>query len=321
MEKYVFSGSLTDEMHDMLLAMPDFEPLDILVSQIDRSAIKKTIQWKREGFCRWLFIDSGAFSIHTGNAHTTVDEYIEYLNSIDDDIDVFAQLDTIPGKFQQPKSKEDYIESAKKSWENFLYMRERVKSPHKCMPVFHYGESFDVLRSMLAWKDEDGNRLDYIGISPANDVSQNAKNVYLQNVADIIKSSDNPNVKTHLYGMTSLDALSKYPCYSADSISHRLISGYAKILSVHFGIISVSKKVRTSTTKSNLSFVDTADEYNMKLLVDEIESLGFTLEQIQDSSSARVAMTMHNIQKLIKTKYAYKEERVRKNRKLFTLPT
>ena len=174
---------------------------------------------------------------------------------------------------------------------------------------------------MLAWKDEDGNRLDYIGISPANDVSQNAKNVYLQNVADIIKSSDNPNVKTHLYGMTSLDALSKYPCYSADSISHRLISGYAKILSVHFGIISVSKKVRTSTTKSNLSFVDTADEYNMKLLVDEIESLGFTLEQIQDSSSARVAMTMHNIQKLIKTKYAYKEERVRKNRKLFTLPT
>lgn len=321
MEKYVFSGSLTDEMHDMLLAMPDFEPLDILVSQIDRSAIKKTIQWKREGFCRWLFIDSGAFSIHTGNAHTTVDEYIEYLNSIDDDIDVFAQLDTIPGKFQQPKSKEDYIESSKKSWENFLYMRARVKSPHKCMPVFHYGESFDVLRSMLAWKDEDGNRLDYIGISPANDVSQNAKNVYLQNVADIIKSSDNPNVKTHLYGMTSLDALSKYPCYSADSISHRLISGYAKILSVNFGIISVSKKVRTSTTKSNLSFVDTADEYNMKLLVDEIESLGFTLEQIQDSSSARVAMTMHNIQKLIKTKYAYKEERVRKNRKLFTLPT
>ena len=61
MEKYVFSGSLTDSMHDMLLAMPDFEPLDILVSQIDRSAIKKAIKWKHEGFCRWLFIDSGAY--------------------------------------------------------------------------------------------------------------------------------------------------------------------------------------------------------------------------------------------------------------------
>ena len=317
MDKYVFSGSLTQEMHDMLLAMPEFEPLDILISQLDRSAIKKTIEWKKEGFCRWLFIDSGAFSIHTGNANTTVDEYIEYLNSIDEHIDVFAQLDTIPGKFGQPKSKEDYEESARKSWENYLYMRTKVKSPHKLMPVFHYGESFDALRNLLSWRDEDGNHLDYVGISPANDASQADKNIYLQEVADVIKSSDNPNVKTHLYGMTSLDALSKYPCYSADSISHRLISGYAKILSAHFGIISVSKRSRTSKTKSNMSFVELADAHNMKILTDEIEALGFTLEQIQESSSARVAMTMHNIQKLIKTKYAYKSDNVKRTKRLF----
>ena len=317
MNKYVFSGSLTQEMHDMLLKMPDFEPLDILISQLDRSAIKKAIEWKKEGFCRWLFIDSGAFSIHTGNATTTVDEYIEYLNSIDDYIDVFAQLDTIPGKFQKPKSKEDYLESAKKSWENYLYMRTKVKSPSKLMPVFHFGEDFSALRNMLEWKDESGHHLDYIGISPANDVHQEVKNSYLREVSDVIKASSNPNVKTHLYGMTSLDSLSKYPCYSADSISHRLISGYAKILSVNFGIISVSKKQRTSTTKSNLSFLDTCDDYNYNLLKNEIEDLGFTIEQIQDSSSARVAMTMHNIQKLIKTKYVYKEDRVKRPKKLF----
>lgn len=317
MEKYVFSGSLTDEMHDMLLNMPDFEPLDILISQLDRSAIRKTIEWKKEGFCRWLFIDSGAFSIHTGKANTTVDEYLNYLNSIDEYIDVCAQLDTIPGKFGQPKSKEDYAESAKKSWENFLYMRTKMKSPQKLMPVFHFGEDFSALENMLNWRDENGELLDYIGISPANDASQSDKNAYLQNVADTIKSSINPNVKTHLYGMTSLDALSKYPCYSADSISHRLISGYAKILSENFGVISVSKKSRTAKTKSNMSFVETADDYNMKKLTDEIESLGFTLEQIQESSSARVAMTMHNIQKLIKTRYAYKETNVRRSKRLF----
>lgn len=319
LNKYVFSGSLTESMHDMLLKMPDFEPLDILISQLDRSAVKKAIEWKKEGFCRWLFIDSGAFSIHTGNATTTVDEYIEYLNSIDDYIDVFAQLDTIPGKFQKPKSKEDYLESAKKSWENYLYMRTKVKSPNKLMPVFHFGEDFSALRNMLEWKDENGNHLDYIGISPANDVHQEVKNSYLREVSDVIKASSNPNVKTHLYGMTSLDSLSKYPCYSADSISHRLISGYAKILSVNFGIISVSKKKRTSTTKSNLSFLDTCDDYNYNLLKKEIEDLGFTVEQIQDSSSARVAMTMHNIQKLIKTKYVYKEDRVKRPKKLFNI--
>ncbi len=317
MEKYVFSGSLTDEMHDMLLKMPEFEPLDILITQLDRSAIKKAIEWKKDGFCRWLFIDSGAFSVHTGKASTTADEYLDYLNSIDEFIDVCAQLDTIPGTFGQPKSKEDYEQSAKKSWENFLYMRSHMKSPHKLMPVFHFGEDFSALQNMLNWRDENGDLLDYIGISPANDASQEDKNAYLQNVADVIASSINPHVKTHLYGMTSLDALSKYPCYSADSISHRLIAGYAKILSAEFGIISVSKKSRTTKSKSNMSFVETADTYNMKKLTDEIESLGFTLEQIQESSSARVVMTMHNIQKLIKTKYAYHPKNVRRQKKLF----
>lgn len=320
MEKYVFSGSLTDEMHDMLINMPDFEPLDILISQLDRSAIKKTIQWKRQGFCRWLFIDSGAFSIHTGKANTTVDEYLDFLNNIDDDIDVCAQLDTIPGRFGQPKSKEDYEESAQKSWDNFLYMRTKMKSPEKLMPVFHFGEDFSALQRMLTWRDENGQLLSYIGISPANDASQADKNAYLQNVADTIKASDNPNVKTHLYGMTSLDALSKYPCYSADSISHRLISGYAKVLSENFGVISVSKKSRTAKNKSSMSFVETADEYNLNKLKSEINNLGFTLEQIQESSSARVAMTMHNIQKLIKTKYAYKPNNLVRNRRLFKLP-
>lgn len=317
MEKYVFSGSLTDEMHDMLINMPEFEPLDILITQLDRSAIKKAIQWKQEGFCRWLFIDSGAFSVHTGKANTTADEYIEYINSIDEYVDICAQLDTIPGRFGQPKSKEDYAESAKKSWENFLYMRTKLKSPHKVMPVFHFGEDFSALENMLNWTDENGDHLDYIGISPANDASQADKNAYLQNVADVIKASCNPNVKTHLYGMTSLDALSKYPCYSADSISHRLVAGYAKVLSAHFGVISVSKKSRTAKTKSNMSFVETADELNMKKLTDEIESLGFTLEQIQESSSARVVMTMYNIQKLIKTEYKYEASNVKRSRKLF----
>lgn len=317
MEKYYFSGSLTTEMHDMLLNMPEFEPLDILISQLDRSAIVKAREWKHEGFCRSLFIDSGAFSVHTGKAKTTVDEYIDYLNSIDDDIDVFAQLDTIPGTFGKPKSAQDYEESAKKSWDNYLYMRGRVKSPNKLMPVFHFGEKMQVLKDMLSWTDENGHHLEYVGISPANDVSQSEKNIYLREVADVIRASENPNVKTHLYGMTSLDALSKYPCYSADSISHRLISGYAKILSCNFGIISVSKKSRTVASKSNMSFFDTCDDHNYQVLKKEIEDAGFTLEQIQESSSARVVFTMHNIQKLVKTRYAYQDTRVKRAKRLF----
>lgn len=317
MQTYYFSGSLTDEMHDMLLNTPNFQPIDILITQLDRHAITKAIKWRHEGFCKTLFIDSGAFSIHTGKANTTVDEYLDYLNSIDGDFDVCAQLDTIPGHFGQPKSEEDYIESARKSWENFLYMRTKMKSPDKLMPVQHFGESFDHLKMMLEWRDESGQPLHYLGISPANDASQSEKNIYLREVNEVIKASSNPNVKTHLYGMTSIDALSKYDCYSADSISHRLIAGYCKILVPEFGVISISKRTRTSKTKSNLSFVETCDAYNLKKLNGYIESLGFTLEQAQESSSCRVVITMRAIQEMTSGKYALSEKNIVKPKKLF----
>lgn len=315
--RYIYSGSLTQKMHDMLLNLPDFEPLDILVSQLDRSAINKMIEWKKEGFCRFLFIDSGAYSVHTGNAHITADEYIDYLNSIDEYIDVCAQLDKIPGTFRKPKSKQDYEESAKLSWENFLYMRTKMKSPNKLMPVMHQGESMDHLKMMLEWRDETGRPLEWCGISPSNDRSQKDKDIYLKQCEDVIKASSNPDVKTHLYGMTSLESLSKYKCYSADSISHRLIAGYCKVYSPTFGVISVSKRHRTVAVKSNLSFLEVADEHNLEILRKEAAECNMTLDDLAEDSVSRVVFTMHTIQKLMKTKYKYDPSNLRRSKKFF----
>lgn len=319
MEKYVFSGSLTNEMKEMLEACDDFEPLDMLVSQIDRGTVNKMIQWKKEGFCRWLFIDSGAFSVHTGKAKCTTDEYIEFLNSIDEDFDVCAQLDTIPGKFGQPKSEEDYVNSAEKSWENFLYMRSKLKSPEKLMPVSHFGEDSKYLKRMLEWKDENGNQLEYIGLSPANDALKAERMIYLRNMYDIIHKSSNPDVKTHIYGFTSLEAMSKFPCYSADSITHRLLAGYAKVYDRYHGSISVSAKDRTKRGRSNWSYIHCADEYNLNLLKEEAAEMGLTLEQLQTSVSARVVFNIKNIQYLSKTQYKYNKDNLVRPKKLFDL--
>jgi hypothetical protein len=277
------------------------------------------LKYQSDGVVRQLFIDSGAFSVHTGKATVDLEEYISFVNSIDDHIHAIAQLDTIPGTFGKPKSKEDYDRSARLSWENFLYMYGKLKSPEKLIPVFHYGESFDVLKRMLEWKDENGKPLTYLGISPANDTAQKTKNVYMKNVYDIIARSSNPNVRTHLFGMTALDALSKVPTYSADSISHRLIGAYNKILVPEFGVISISKRARTTRSKSSLSFLETADDLALKKLTDYVESLGLTIEELQESHAARCALSMYSIMQILKEN-PYKPDNTTKSKKLFDLP-
>lgn len=330
MEKYVFSGSIRPFVHDKLMSLPDFEPLDVLVSQLDRREIDLVIKYKQDGFCRWLFIDSGAFSIHTGNAHFPdksikeptfrqwEDNYIEYLNSIDEYTDVFAQLDTIPGKFQQPKKPEDYVESAQKSWDNYLYMRSKLKSPEKLMPVFHYGEDLSALKNMLEWRAEDGSKLDYIGISPANDASQEEKDIYISQCNDIIDKSSNPNVKTHLYGMTSLQSLAKNRCYSADSVSHRLQAAYSKILSPTFGVISTSMRVRKDNNKSGAAFGYFASDEDFETVKAELAKCELTWEDVQESSDARTAFNIWAVQQLTKGKYRYDDtKKAKKPKKLF----
>lgn len=82
-----------------------------------------------------IFIDSGAFSVHTKGIELDVDEYIEYINSIDKDIHIFAQVDKIPGEFGKQKTKEQILEAPALSWKNYLYMKDRVNSRDKLLPM------------------------------------------------------------------------------------------------------------------------------------------------------------------------------------------
>lgn len=335
MERYIFSGNLTEKMCDYLKAIPNFKPIDALVSQLDRSSVKAMIHHiETDGVIKSLFIDSGAYSQYTGKCgKIDIDEYIDYVNELDDYTCMVAELDTLPGKFGEPKHPQDYIESADKSWESYLYMRKRMKSPEKLIPVFHHCEPFSALRRMLDWRDPDVapgttkmtkefgeiriDRIHIIGLSPMNDASQQNKDIYLEQCYDEIKRSSYPDVKTHLFGCTSLQALAKFPCWSADSVSHRLRSAYCKVFTVKWGTISLSDKKRTSKTKSNMSFVKTCDPQTYKEFEELCASYNFTVEQICTDNAARTAMDIMEIQKGIEGKYKYNSNNLRKQRSLF----
>lgn len=315
---YIFSGTLTAKMVEILKNIPDFKPFDCLVTQIDRSGVRTMLQFKQEsGLIKSFFLDSGAFSFHKSGIPADVDEYIEYANSLDEHTIAVAQLDTIPGKLGQPKTPEDYKESARKSWENFLYMYPKMKSPEKLIPVYHQGEAFDALRNMLEWRDSDGNKLSYIGISPANDTAQVTKNMFMSKVYQIIAESSNPNVRTHLFGMTSLDALAKFPYYSADSISHRLRSAYNKVFTRKWGTVSLSDKTRTNRTKSNMSFLQTCDPETYKEFEALAASYNMTIDDLKNNNAYRVAFDMKEVQLALENEYAYKPGRLTTRKRLW----
>ena len=203
----------------------------------DRNVIDAWIQNKAKGK---LFIDSGAFSAHTVGKEVDVDKYIEFLNSIDDYVHIAAQVDKIPGVFRQAKTRKQCLEAPLMSWENYLYMRERVKSPDKILPVFHQNEDFDWLLTMLETKFE-GKHIPYIGVSPANDRSTKEKNEWFETVFRLIGQSSNPNVKTHAFGMTSLPVLERYPFTSADSTSWIMTGANGGIMTPN-GTVVISDK-------------------------------------------------------------------------------
>lgn len=270
-----------------------------LASQlIDRNVISGWIDSRSRGEGKgYLFIDSGAFSAHTRGAEVNVDAYIEYLNSIDDHLHIFAQVDKIPGVFRQPKTPEQRAEAPAISWENYLYMRTKLKSPEKLLPIFHQGEDYKWLENMLEWTDSDGNHIPYIGISPANDQAVKEKEKFIAKCFRIIKNSNNPNVCTHAFGMTSLHILERYPFTSADSTSW-IMNGANGSIMTKYGSVTISSG-RLTAPDHILKMPKEAQ----KEIQSYVESHGYTMTGLADDYKQRI---LFNIEYLLDWAKNYK---------------
>ena len=252
-----------------------------------------------------LFIDSGAYTAYTQGIKISVDSYIAYLNSMTEKCTVCAQLDTIPGQMNRPKTKDEILNAPRLSWENYLYMRERLKEPKKLIPIFHQGEDYKWLWNMLEWTDENGEHIPYIGISPAIDIP--GLEEFLIQSFDIISKSSNPNVKTHAFGMTQLKMLELYPYTSADSTSWKLSAAMGSIYTP-WGLVYVSDR-----GVKDKSYIKNYPEAYSNLLI-YLESCGYSFEEVAKYDWARYIV---NIKYLMDWAKNYKFKGGAKKKKLF----
>lgn len=318
MERYIFSGSMTDEAADLLEKTPGFEPIDVLVSQVDRTGVKKMIKLYKRGLVKSFFLDSGAYSVHTGKFQTTVDEYIDFANSIDEYCWCIAQLDTIPGKFGQPKNPQDYLESAEKSWENYLYMKPRMKSPEKLLYAFHQGEPYSALKRIVDWEDkENGYRCEYLAISPANDTSTAERDAYLEQSFRVLQTTSRPDIKVHLFGYTSLQGLKKFPAYSCDSTSHVRRVAMVKVYTDKWGIVALSDRPRSARTKDIMNFTKICDKDTLEEFRELLRGYNLTIEDVCTRAAARLVVDIMETLKSVNGQYKYTDDHLKTKKSLW----
>lgn len=228
------------------------------------------------------FVDSGAFTAYKQGTEIDIDEYIKWLNEHDEYVLIAAELDKMPGKVGHPRTREITEEAAKVSWENYIYMIERVKSPDKILPIFHQGEDFRHLERML----NHTPAIDYIGLSPSQMESTRIKEVWITHCFEVIHASKNPHVKTHAFGMTSLKVLERQPFTSADSTSWIMVGSNGSIMTPN-GTILVSEQ-----GKGQRTHIDSMPKTAIKKVKEYAGKYGYTLEELRTCYKARIGLNI-----------------------------
>lgn len=229
-----------------------------------------------------LFIDSGAFSAWTKGKNIECDEYIAWLNDRVDFIDLFGQIDVIPGDRVQGATQEQVNEAAEATWKNYLYMRERVINKDGLLYTFHVNEPIRYLKQALEWTDEKGKHIPYIALGGMVGKPRVIRKSFLDNCFDCIKKSSNPHVKVHAFGMTDFTLLEDYPIYSADSTSWIMIAAMGNIMTDRGSIAVSDKQVNEPNHYSHLPKKD------IEKFEHTISQFGFKLKDLSEFRDNRV---------------------------------
>lgn len=207
-----------------------------------------------------IIVDSGAFTAWTRGKVINVDEYLSFLNTYWESIYLCGQIDAIPGDKARGATMEQVLESAENTWENYLYMRSRMKNPSALLYTFHVGEPLHFLERALEWKDKNGKSIPYIALGGMVGKPKEIKKKFLDSCFELIRKSSNPEVKVHAFGMTDFELLAQYPITSADSTSW-IMTGANGGVATDYGIIDVGLKNQFSkdyftTVKEPISHID-----------------------------------------------------------------
>ncbi len=156
-----------------------------------------------------IIVDSGAYSAYTQNLSISLDEYAEFVLSLQKtnfvkncESIVYTNLDYLNARNKEL--------SAQKSLDNIKELEKITKL--KFLPVFHQGESMDFLEYYL-------DNYDYIGTSSEKSYHKSARKDFYKSCLSDGRYKKIINKKIHGFGETTYSVLEYFPFYSCDSSS------------------------------------------------------------------------------------------------------
>lgn len=218
------------------------------------------------------FIDSGAYSAMTKGIEINIDDYIEFINTYEDSIILACQWDIIPDKNTDPET------SARKTWENFLYMRERVNNPDKLLYVWHSAEDIKWLKQALELKP----RIEYMALGGLVGKSVKQRDEAMKKCFEAIAESSNPDICVHAFGMSNRKLLKKYPFTSADSTSWLQPVRFGNINALDFKTFMITERKLDDPEHILNREKETKDAVEY-----EVNRLGYTLQELVDNPGIR----------------------------------
>ena len=296
----------------ILQLMKEMNVCKLYTQLTERRVINDWAQAKGEGITKGkLFVDSGAFTAHTKGVKLDMDEYCAYANGLGENVDLIAEMDHIPGIRFQKRTPEDIVFSSKKSWENYLYMRDHIEHTDKLIPIFHQDEEMRWLRNMLDWTSPEGKHIPYIGISSSKDKPAILREEWYYKVFSVIHASRNPEVKTHSFGTSSVTHMEKFPFTSSDATSWIRFAANGCILTP-FGVCLVSDQTKQSSSGNDN---DLLISEHREMIEEYVVSLGLTLEEVASHNSYRQIVNLKYFKNWADN-YVYKGPAVFKQRTL-----
>lgn len=234
-----------------------------------------------------LFLDSGAFTTWTRGTTTDEEKYLDFINTNSEYFSYFGQIDEIPN---DNKSETKRI-CAEKTYENYRRMIEKMKEPQKLVYTYHIGEPIEVLEKALEWGKANPHIMQLIAIGGLVKQKKKEKESCIYEVLKV-RDETYPEVKVHIFGVTTFEYFHKYDLASGDS-SNIIRSGGVKRVETPFGRVGFGK------TKDKYHY-DTLPKMSKDVIDNYFISIGMTTEDVRNSTELIELANIKNFQRGIK---------------------